>query len=155
MDTSELRFGFTTCYIRDYPFHHICDIPSEVAIPWISQYIKPSEMQGQQFVIVGGDHGKFVAINYSNYIYSIYLQTGIYSNKKSDKELTKLYEGKIENLLKDSKVLKETLPSSISFNDFNNLPEVKELISELKKEGITKKWLAENGFAVASIIFNM
>ena len=71
---NKLTIGFTTCYIRDYPFDHICDIPDEVALVWISKYVDVKTFTNKQFVIVGGDHGKYVAINYSDGGYSIYLQ---------------------------------------------------------------------------------
>lgn len=70
----QLKIGFTTCYIRDYPFDHICDIPMDVAIQWITNFIDVNTLISKQFVIVGGDHGKYVAINYSDGIYSLYLQ---------------------------------------------------------------------------------
>jgi len=153
---NELKFGFTACYIRDYPFNHICDIPDHVALAWAAEFIKISDLQGEQFVIVGGDHGKYVAINYnSNGVYSLYVQREVNSGKKSDKELKKLYEEKINTLLKNSVALKKEGPTSISLIDFNNLPEVKELVTELQKEGITKEWLMINGFVGASLIINI
>jgi len=149
----EYKFGFTACYIQDHPFNHICDIPEDVALLWVNRYIKPSDMQSKQFVIVDGDHGKFLAINYSDYVYSIYLQTGIYSAKKSDLELKRLFESKINELYKKCKVLQEE--GSISIVDLNNLPEVKDLALELREAGITNTWLETNGFYTASLILKI
>jgi len=70
----QLKIGFTACYIRDYPFDHVCDIPMDVALVWLGQYIDVKTLVSKQFVIVGGDHGKYVAINYNDRIYSLYLQ---------------------------------------------------------------------------------
>lgn len=89
----EYKFGATACYIADHPFMHIMEIPSRVALIWV-QLACPNVDMGngvntndltvsntdipnwlnKLFIIVGGDHGKFVAIYKHDDHFSLYVQ---------------------------------------------------------------------------------
>lgn len=74
----ELNVGFTACYARDYKFTHICNMPKISAILWAQSvagdvdagcgksFNELTECCGQWlnklFVIVGCDHGRWLAL---------------------------------------------------------------------------------------------
>lgn len=35
--TEEFHIGFTSCYINDYNFKHIADLPIEAAVEWVKK----------------------------------------------------------------------------------------------------------------------
>ena len=84
----EKRIGFIGTYINDYNFKHLVDIPVEVAVEWVKKNVPESKLDAmgrlpaknlsvggnidtdasvngwlnKLFVIIGIDHGNYVAI---------------------------------------------------------------------------------------------
>ena len=86
MGNNEYKLGFTSCYINDHNFNHKTDIPVEAAVAWAASMSGDSSMGNgvlakdlttdgdnetdtsengwlnKLFIIVGYEHGKFIAI---------------------------------------------------------------------------------------------
>jgi hypothetical protein len=84
----EYEIGATACYINDYSFTHIADIPVEVAVEWVKKVTPETRMSAtgnvqakdltvggdpdtdanvngwlnKLFVLIACDHGKWVAL---------------------------------------------------------------------------------------------
>ena len=97
---TKYHIGFTACYIRDHKFEHFLEIPQEVAVAWVkakcpniemghthvlakdltvdSNYDSDAKGNGwlnKLFIVVGNDHGKWVALSNHDGRFSIYVET--------------------------------------------------------------------------------
>ncbi len=63
---------------------------------------------------------------------------------------------KISKILNRIGGLKDKIPTTkdgnIDMNKFPNVPEVKQLLEELREEGVNGKWLFNNGFIPAGLL---
>lgn len=95
---SDLKIGYTACYIKDYDFIHIVDISEEVAVAWVkkefpdilmSNYVKAKDLTlnkvhrtnatgngwgNKQFIVVAYEHGKWIALNNHDGNFGVYIE---------------------------------------------------------------------------------
>jgi cell fate (sporulation/competence/biofilm development) regulator YmcA (YheA/YmcA/DUF963 family) len=70
-------------------------------------------------------------------------------------KLMKIYEEKIQKIqeiMKSSPLVKE---KNLNIKAMNDLPEIRQIINEMREAGITKDWLQSNGMIVASIMLDI
>lgn len=73
--------------------------------------------------------------------------------KQKDKKLEDFFQEKIQELQQVMVTLKDK--DKLSIHEMNEVPGVKKVIDEMRTAGITKQWLQDNGFIVASIMLNV
>lgn len=97
-DKMDYKIGATSCYIKDFGFSHVVDIPVEAAVEWVKQscpdvklcatgHLTAKELTvgggrdtdatmngwlNKLFVIVGAEHGNWVALYNHDGRFSIY-----------------------------------------------------------------------------------
>lgn len=78
---NDYAIGFTACYINDHPFQHITDVHPAVALVWVKKVLPDADLGtgkkakdvtltqaiedgwlNKLFIIVGHEHGKWVAL---------------------------------------------------------------------------------------------
>ncbi len=94
----DFKIGFTACYIRDYKFTHLITLPEVRAVEWVKK-ISPEVNMGlntlakdltcetsletdatgngwlnKLFILVGNDHGQWIALNNHDGRFSIYIE---------------------------------------------------------------------------------
>lgn len=92
------KLGFTACYIRDYKFTHLVDLPDSSAVEWVKEQCPNTAMGNgilakdltigtgldtdvdrvgwlnKLFILVGNDHGRWVALNNHDGLYSVHVE---------------------------------------------------------------------------------
>lgn len=86
------KIGFTGCYIQDYPFSFLCEIPVEAAVEWVKRICSDKNMGhgilakdlritnvgngwlNKLFILVDCPHGKWIALVKWDYTFSIYIE---------------------------------------------------------------------------------
>lgn len=79
INMQELKIGFTACYINDFKADHITDLPFDSALTWAKEFAgdvhggcgrkstfntftEANDWMNKLFVVVGYEHGKWVAL---------------------------------------------------------------------------------------------
>lgn len=69
------------------------------------------------------------------------------------KDLEPFFQKKISEIQEATKNLKHE--KQLSIHEMNEIPEIKKIIEEMRSGGITRQWLQDKGFIVASIMLNI
>lgn len=73
----------------------------------------------------------------------------------------KINKSKVQKLLvglqtiDKKRVADDNKPDTMDLKKFNELPEVVEVINQLKEMGVDKKWLFSNGFVPAGMVLKI
>lgn len=73
----------------------------------------------------------------------------------------KINKSKVQKLLvglqtiDPKRVADDSKPDTMDLKKFNELPEVVEVINQLKEMGVDKKWLFSNGFMLAEMVLKI
>lgn len=99
MGQPDYKIGYTSCYIQDHPFEHLCYIPVKVALAWVKDVCPEVLMGGtvakhlthqeeryidtdirvngwtnKLFILVANDHDKWIALVNWDGRFSIYME---------------------------------------------------------------------------------
>ena len=75
-EVEKYKIGFKSSYINDHKFKHVVDISSSVAMSWIKSCDEIdlddiNDWTNKMFFIVANEHGKYIAINNQDGVFSV------------------------------------------------------------------------------------